>query len=107
MRDHARDVLAELHLEAVRLSAALRDAGASIPIPSTNVDQVPLRFLDTPANRRLLGALTEAYGVAQDVAQERADCDPHGPVPGTVAFEIMVLLARVELEVHGPVGEDE
>ena len=95
--DEADGVLNALHKEAIRMAMLLELAGADRPdgVPAAPV--VPLRLLDTPANRHLAECLRETLAAARMVDLERGD-----PVDGGPADIYDMLLREVEMEIHGP-----
>lgn len=90
---------------SVRMGIRLERAGADpIGPPAqslSDVPEIPLHLLDTPANRRYLGLLRDTYEAALAVDRER-----FGEDIGTdgCAQAIEIVLRDVEEEVHGPAG---
>ena len=89
-------------LDAVRARAwytmrELVDAGAGDPTGrlAAIAPNVPMRLLDSPANRLLLRALEEAHAAALEVDAERGIVDGFADV-------IEHFAAGVQTEVHGP-----
>lgn len=85
---------------------ALSAAGVEAPQGGAKVAalEVPLRLLDTPANRELLSALRAAAAAGAAVDVERGwtqDGEPCG-----WGEMLAGLAAKVEVEIHGPTGRD-
>lgn len=87
---------------AANLQTRLDRAGAQKPqaVPPSR-SEVPLELLDTPANRRYLSTLREAWKAGLAVDEER-----YGKAIGTdgCAQVIEMVLRDVEQEVHGAAG---
>ena len=100
---HARLLVEQTEDEARRLALRLEKAGADRPDapPPAFAEGVPLRLLNTPANRRYLDLLRETHEAALTVDRERygADIGTDG-----MAQRIEDVLADVEEEVGGAVG---
>ena len=92
---------------------SLLDAGAQ-PVEGFGVPApIPLRLLDTPASRRLMGMLRAVVEAAEMVDAERGRTLPPGAElqPGEsrgtdLAESLSELLLRVRLEVEGPKGRE-
>lgn len=98
----AWDTLQQADDAARRLGLSLEQGGAQRPAGHAPRPSVPLHLLDTPANRRYLSALQEAWECALAVDRER-----YGESIGTdgCAQVIEMVLADVQEEVSGPVGK--
>jgi hypothetical protein len=89
------------HLAAnleTRLDRVGAQSPAAVPPPAGDV---PLRLMDTPANRRYAEALRVAWEAGLAVDRER-----YGEAIGTdgAAQVVEMVLADVEAELHGPAG---
>jgi len=82
--------------EAEVLSAESLAGDAILP-------SVPLRLLDTPANRRLESALREAVEAAAEVTTERG----RSVDESELVVELAARLTEVRLELYGPAGHGE
>lgn len=83
------------------LGLELERGGAQRPPEHVQRPNVPLELLDTPANRRYLAALQEAWECALAVDRER-----YGESIGTdgCAQAVEFILCDVQEEVRGPQG---
>lgn len=97
----ARDKVQQADDAARRLALALEASGADRPAGTVRPPGVPLPLLDTPANRRYLEKLREAWEAGLAVDRER-----YGEDIGTdgEAQVIEMLIKDKETEIHGPVG---
>lgn len=100
-RDKGRDLLQNLHDQAIIAAQGMERMGAQTPVTLPTPAAVPLEKLDTPANRRYLRLLEETYAAALDVDDERG-YGREGAGPAGGALEM--LLADTREEVFGPVG---
>jgi len=85
---------------ARRLALRLEASGADRPAGTVRPPEVPLRLLDTPANRAYLDALEETHRRALAVDAERYG--PHEDGPAAGMLELLLMEAREE--VFGPAG---
>jgi len=103
-REECRQVAVDLCVAAGELLSRLERAGAE-PTDDRLRDSVekdvPLELLTSPTNRRYRDTLRQAWEAAVAVDKER------GWFPDGEADFVEDLLARVELEVEGPVGRGE
>jgi hypothetical protein len=97
----AREKVQRADDQARRLALELERAGVDRPAGSVPAPDVPLRLMDTPANRRYAQALRVAWEAGLAVDRER-----YGEGIGTdgCAQVIEKVLADVEMELYGPAG---
>jgi hypothetical protein len=95
----AEERLQNLLADAGAMVSMLLQAGAVPPDQDLPVlGAVPIDKLDTPANRRLLAKLEEAYEAARAVDEERwPGIGSHGMAQG-----LELEIERVRMEIFGP-----
>jgi hypothetical protein len=100
----AREQLGQLHDAAIVTAQSMERTGARRTQTQSPPPEVPLRLLDTSANRRYLRLLEETHAAALDVDEERGyGREGAGPASGMVEM----LLVEARQEVCGPAGARE